>query len=575
MAQIRRFNWLDDDLTVSLNKAVQSSIQQGRYHGFSWDNGSSLTANFIHTIDGFTIVNSDSSPITTTNSVGEWKTKQGGVIQETAPIQALFAANPSGNPRIDLLVGQHQYVQSAGGAVATYVVIQGTAAATPLIPNLTLPNEQTILGQMFIPAGAIDLSNAIYTRATTPNFAGDNTIAHTERLQTFTEQQVIPQLSSEWGVCYLDATTQTIYLDRDKNNIALSGDALRRNIAKNKFIINNSVPSTTVVLGISPYPYHFLLECKNLEFFSTQTFTLDRNKFKTKGYNIDTPIDVYSSFSLATIEDSIFPGTLIETFVVTKGGEALLNSTNVFQRINAWNKTTKTIGVTGILPHSNEGNFVEVTTSPSSSTIKAITPSTLVGGTFLIIRSDSEPLTLVHNSVDSATKKLWLPNLTTITSRSNNEVFLFVEDVNYWRLVGTYDRVDNYHYVGDATNGLGTTMVDYTNTGGGDPLKFRKMADGKLHITGHILKNILTNQDNIVFTLPTGYRPFRGRVKNVSSSAHRIDTGVLVGSTPAQLAIGSNGVVSIISYALLQSLSVPAQQHAITNVFIDAEISLE
>ncbi|MDX2430608.1 MAG: hypothetical protein QNK35_06735, partial [Bacteroides sp.] len=104
--------------------------------------------------NGTTIINSD-SPITEITGVGEWRTKQGGIIQETASIQATFDAPEASLDRVDILVGQHQYVQSIGGAVATYVVIKGTPSATPVAPALSLPKEQVILGEMYIPGGGL------------------------------------------------------------------------------------------------------------------------------------------------------------------------------------------------------------------------------------------------------------------------------------------------------------------------------------------------------------------------------------------------------------------------------------
>lgn len=572
MAQIRRFNWLDDDLTASLNKANQGSIPSGRYYGFVWvDTSPSLIATFEHVDNGMTIIDSD-SPITRIEGVGEWRTKQGGIIQETASITATFDA-PGTLDRIDLLVGQHQYVQSVGGAVATYVVIKGIEGANPIAPSLTLPNEQTVLGQMYIPGGGVDLTDAKFTVAPKPDFGGDLTVAHLDRTQTFDEENRISQLTCEFGVCFLDVSNNRIDLSKDASGVALVGDTLRKNIKKNKFVLQAITATPTTITSIIPYPHEFSLEAKEIEIFTFSPLVLSGSLFYEHHFN-PVQIPVLSSFKLLTIQDTLGSGTLLNTWKVINGGEATINGENKFTAINSWAKNTGSIGANDVVAHNDAGNFIEIPTTPSNKTIKGITGFNSDGGTFLAIKGDGEPLELIHDTADPVTKKLWLPHGRSFTSFSEDEVFLFVEDIDYWRLVGTYNQVDDWHYVGDATTGLGTTFADYSNTSIVNQLRFRKLAGNKVELKGSVNKNVLTNPLNtIVFNLPTGYIPSSFNIFSLACNVHDASSGVSLYTMPCQLTVNTSGTVFINAYTGLESLA--AKTFSPNNVVINVQISLD
>lgn len=572
MTQIRRFNWLDDDLTASLNKANQGSIPSGRYYGFVWlDSNPSLTATFEHVDNGMTIIDSD-SPITRTEGVGEWRTKQGGIIQETASITATFDA-PSTLDRIDLLVGQHQYVQSAGGAVATYVVIKGTESANPIAPALTLPNEQTILGQMYIPGGGTDLTDATFTLAPKPDFAGDTTVAHLDRTQTFEEENRISQMTAEFGVCYLDVANNRIDLSKNSLGVALVGDTLRKNLKKNKFVLQIITATPTTITSIIPYPHEFLLEAKEIEFFTFSPLVLSSSLFYEHHFN-PVEIPTLSSFKLLTIQDTLGSGTLANTWKIINGGEATINGENTFTAINSWAKTIGSINANDVVVHNDAGNYVEMVTTPSNKTIKGITGFNANGGTLLAIKGDGEPLELIHDTTDAITKKLWLPHGQSFTSFSEDEVFLFIEDVDYWRLIGTYNQVDDWHFVGDATTGLGTTFTNYSNTGFNGDLRFRKVGNSNIEFYGQVTKNDLTTPtNNFVFTLPVGYRPQNAIQKSIVGNYYETPAGSFKFAAPCIITILPSGVVSLAPYDSFEQLgSITA---CVSEVFIHTTINLD
>lgn len=568
MTQIRRFNWLDDDLTASLNKTNQGSIPYGRYYGFDWDGGANLTANFIHTISGMSIIDSD-DPITTTDDVGEWRTKQGGIIQETAPITAVFDA-PSTLNRIDILVGQHKYVQSTGGASATYLVIKGTEAANPVPPALSLPDQQTILGQMYIPGGGVDLTDAEFTVNPKPNFSNDNTIAHLDRTQRFLEENIIPQMTAEYGTCFLDISNNKIDLSKDSFGISLVGDDLRRNIKKNKFLLSTITVVPTTITAIEPYPHEFLLEAKEIEFFTFSPLVFSGSLFYEHHFN-NVQIPAISSFKLLTIEDTLGTGTLTNTWKVINGGEATINGENSFTAINSWNKAVGAISGE-IIIHNDLGNYIEVDTS-SSNKVKGIAGFRSTGGTVLFIKGDGQAIKFIHDTSDAITKKLWLPHGQDFTSFSEDEVFIFVEDIDYWRLVGTYNQVDSWHFVAGADS-LGTTFLDYSNTGFNGDLRFKRVHDNKVKFFGQVTKNDLTTPlSNLVFTLPVGYRPQTSIQKTVLGKYYSTPSSTFEFSAPCVVTILPGGVVSLSPFDSFEQFgSITA---CVSEVFVNIEFSID
>lgn len=170
MAQERFWNWKDDDLTFRLNWRDLGIHEAGRYRGFDWTPVAGMSFQFNHAATGVVKTKAD---YTASPKIGVWLSKQGCMITEDANVN-VGTVNPTASlPRIDLIVGRHQYVYSVGGAFATYAILQGTPAAVPVAPTLPFPNEQVILGQLYLPANATNLNDVgvVFTPAKVPYFA--------------------------------------------------------------------------------------------------------------------------------------------------------------------------------------------------------------------------------------------------------------------------------------------------------------------------------------------------------------------------------------------------------------------
>jgi hypothetical protein len=178
MSQTRFHNWQRAVDSFQENRRLLGVVSHGRYCGFDGiTNIVGLTCDIAH-VSG--IVQTEADNISATNAKGVWVTRHGGVMQEDASIPGLtFAANPSADPRIDLVYGEHQWNGVLpGGQAAIYGVITGTAATTPVVPTVADPLIQVALCGIRIPAGATDLSGASVVLIATPELGNQDFIAN-------------------------------------------------------------------------------------------------------------------------------------------------------------------------------------------------------------------------------------------------------------------------------------------------------------------------------------------------------------------------------------------------------------
>ena len=121
------------------------------------------------------------------SNVGVIFTKQGVVVKETASITLPIADNTAGNNRIDVVVCRSKYIEVPGGEPAEYVVYTGTPALNPSAPSLSFPNQEVVIGYLYIPAGAGALDEAVvWVPALRPAFANDGDLMYTNREQVNT-----------------------------------------------------------------------------------------------------------------------------------------------------------------------------------------------------------------------------------------------------------------------------------------------------------------------------------------------------------------------------------------------------
>lgn len=171
MAQRVYWNWEDDDLTRDLSRYLNGYFPSGVYRGFELGTQTDMDLKLIHTATGF--LESNTNQDAPSNSKGLWRSLLGASVVEDSEISIPIAEADPTNPRIDLIIGSHTYVQATGGQPAFYAVVSGTPGVTPVAP--AIPNEVTdiIIGTLYIPAGIVDLSDSgvIWTRANVPHFA--------------------------------------------------------------------------------------------------------------------------------------------------------------------------------------------------------------------------------------------------------------------------------------------------------------------------------------------------------------------------------------------------------------------
>lgn len=200
MAQKRYFNWLDDDSTFAINQRDLTIMSSGRYCGFDGVLGADLDLVLNHETTGKIVVKQD---LTNTPKLGCWRTKQGGIILEDAAITIAISAGDDTDPRIDLIVGIHEYVEAEGGATATYAVITGTAAAIPVAPPLTDVNKQVIIGTLYVPANidSLDDAGVVYTPARKPDwYELHNLLDHVDAsvIGTISNGSVVYRVAGKW-----------------------------------------------------------------------------------------------------------------------------------------------------------------------------------------------------------------------------------------------------------------------------------------------------------------------------------------------------------------------------------------
>lgn len=218
MAQERWWNWQDDDSTFRLNWKDLGIHEPGRYRGFDGDlNFAPLQLRLHHQTTGVVKTKFDFS---LSNKIGVWLSKQGCVVTEdTELIVPISAGNTQ--PRIDIIVATHEYIQVVGGSPATYSVISGTPSLTPVIPTLPFPTKQVILGQLYVPANMTSLNGVgvVYTQSNIPNFANDNTIVHTYNENNFSKIQTDNYV--DLGSTAYDVGTENLIITDEANHFSV------------------------------------------------------------------------------------------------------------------------------------------------------------------------------------------------------------------------------------------------------------------------------------------------------------------------------------------------------------------
>lgn len=134
------------------NKMHLGLFQPGRVRGFDSMVVSGLNISISHSDNG--IIQTDKVPTDPTSTRGIIFTKQGCIIQMDSALVFVGTSNfLNSSVRIELLVCQHTYISSVGGAPASFSLQSST---------YTPANNEIIVGKIITPASTADYTNSIY-----------------------------------------------------------------------------------------------------------------------------------------------------------------------------------------------------------------------------------------------------------------------------------------------------------------------------------------------------------------------------------------------------------------------------
>lgn len=431
MAQRRFWNYKDDDSTFDLNFRELGIFEAGRYRGFDPLLAAGLTLELNHLATGVDKTQLDGVTVT---RYGLWNSKQGVIVTEDTAINLTIAAGDPTDPRIDLIVGQHQYIATTGGAVAIYLVIQGTPAPNPVAPALTLPDLQVELGRLYVPAGMTDLNGTgvVYTQALVPDYSGDDTVAHTDRTNDFQALQIFEGFEQYAGVAFLDTGASSTAIELQDT----SGNA--DNIRNFYFLSTTTTPTGNYnVLSISNVPTP---QTDNVQQFTIYNGTTVSLRFAGAAFARDYYIKANSAVTFAVNNSG--------QLYAVEADEAGLGSINRFYKQNIWNWDTGTTAVfnLGLLTLTQNHNFYNLGNNVGD-TLRGISAtsafdSASTNGGFIVILPENNllPIEPFDFSVPAGYKPIATPWIPTSPSHprysvKNSGLMIFVEDLFTWRLV--------------------------------------------------------------------------------------------------------------------------------------------
>lgn len=170
--QKRSWNYRAEDSTYDLSIADIGLLLPGVYRGFDMTLDGTMILKLTHQTTGFVVT--DKAGGTISDKKSAVVSKQGVVVTEDDTETLAIAVGHATLHRIDLIIMDHQYIEVAGGQLATYSVIQGTPAASPVAPAVPNPALQVIIGELYIPATTVALTDAgvVWTREAIPAISG-------------------------------------------------------------------------------------------------------------------------------------------------------------------------------------------------------------------------------------------------------------------------------------------------------------------------------------------------------------------------------------------------------------------
>lgn len=441
MAQQLLWSWTDDDSTFNLNRRDVGILEPGLYRGFDAQLAAGMTLNLVHTSNGARHVELD---LDITQNIGVVLSNQGVVVKEDGPISLVVSPNNSANPRIDLIVMLHEYVEVAGGQPATYAIIQGTASATPVPPFLTDAARQVVLGKLYLPGNttSLDADGVVYTKELPPMLGADPTIMRTTLEQHSIATKLFSGLRFEAEGMSYSGGTKTASAEKF------------RNIYQIPFVTNSAFE--IVNLSLPSKPGHWF-----------NIYVQNSVILKTTGNMImaDSSGDVYieagemlTVLNLASLTAFFGPS---DSYLVFRGGQANRSNDNKYYKMQSFTKGTLLAGPgAGSLNHQGAGNSftLSVEADYDLKWIKRTTTNTSGltdhdSGTVILVqvvdtRDIVSPPPIVIKAKHAVSspptdyKSIWCPNQADYTLKSGDWLML-VEYDDYWRLVNVFGGGQN------------------------------------------------------------------------------------------------------------------------------------
>ncbi|RUP38237.1 MAG: hypothetical protein EKK63_12720 [Acinetobacter sp.] len=532
MAQFIFWNWEDDDATKHLNHRSLGITEPGVYRGFDADltfsGGTQIRLH--HSATGFDVTMFD-EPTFTVEKRGVILTKQGVIVHENGEITIPFTPNATGNPRIDLIYLEHQYVDVQNGSTGIYNVELGAPSATPVAPTLLFPQIKIVIGQLYVPGGANLATDAgvVWTPSNVPSPANDPTI-----VRTFGDQSIT-------GVKRLESILQTV-----KEALVVGNTIDLQGKKANDYYLMSAGSAIYlqitdfVNLPVAEEGFRFRMKCgQKIELVTgSSLITINGGSLFIEA---GEEIEVWDAWGLL----GIAPATHV--LFVSRGGEANKSMPSKFRSVVSFSQGAQ-LAAAAQLTLPKTGNSYEVV-GGASWTLDGIsnhhpsefflTPPVHFGGTEIKLKLRTSPIggnvTIRHNQT-VANKKIYTPTGASIIVKdgaivtfieypdryeissvvdSENNVFTIAENLlqfmNYvlpetWKVIGgggTFDSggaVPNYN--------AGTTAYSSYQ-----PPRIRKEKD-RVFIEG-AMETVLAS--GIAFTpfgsLPLGHRPLVNTVR--------------------------------------------------------------
>lgn len=435
--QTRSWNWKDDDYTLIMNQRDGFFRRPGRFAGFDFKEVSGFNLTLYHDITGLRRV-----PLThsAADDVGVWVTHQGVQIVEDGDITLPISQNQSPFPRIDIIVGSHEYVELTGGVVASYSVVAGTPQINPAAPVVVNNTKDVILGTLYVPGLNIDLSNAVWSPASIPNFAGDSSISHLDRDQTHEAYQAhrsgySPYYDAVQGSYRRDTKVLTLpsYEAGDGKDYPYAGYKIFEDAA-------TSGPGYGTVESI-------LCECETIPVgFEIDIFCVTPTRFQ--GSNFDHNLNcnfewVTLKKGVASNQWDILSGRVLTAKRAVMESALVLNTQDVTLSNNIFS-VTESAWVSNIFKYTASTAAEVRYLSTHNWRLDPSNDKSNYHGAFVVLECDQlsgQALTIVHNhgTSTSSIKPFWTP-LESDLILERDTTLILVETDTHWKVVGVQRR---------------------------------------------------------------------------------------------------------------------------------------